>query len=284
MPTMKYFALLLICFAINADAQNNLTFNKQFTDCNNKWVALKTAKDSVFGFGFIYMDESAGLTAHEGGTFRLTKDNKYIASKRPDYAMKTVRLDGMHNTVALIPADMLKQLDLPAEPAWLSSYKADTTSANWLFRWGLSYNANNQIDKALYYLDRVKKIDPNYHGLAYEYIFAYNATRQFDKAIELLNGALKEDPKSANYLKELLFAYVHSGKMDKAEETYKKAVAVSGIDEKSEMAFNVLSAYLMQKNKEKSKIWIDDIQTWLPTTDRYYASFQKMKEYYATLK
>jgi tetratricopeptide (TPR) repeat protein len=283
MPTMKYFILLLTCFAINANAQTSLTFNKQFTESNNKWVAIKTEQDSVFKFGFIYMDPTAGLTIHDAGAF-WAKNNKFIPSKRPEYQMVKVRLDGKQNIVAWIPTGRLKELDVKETPDWLKAYSADTTSASYLFRWAFTYNAANQIDKALYYLDRVKKIDPNYHGLEYEYIYAYNATKQFDKAIVLLNGALKKDPNSENFLKELLFAYVHSGKMDKAEDTYKTAVAVSGINEKAEMALNILSSYLMQKNKEKAKIWIDDIQTWYPAQNPNYGNFQKMKEYYATLK
>ncbi len=281
---MKYLLLFITCCALKASAQSSLVFNKQLTESNNKWVALKTQKDSVYGFGFIYMDRTAGLTVHDAGSFKISKDNKFIPAKRPIHEMVKVRLDGKRNTVAWIPADRLKELDELETPTWMSVYKMDTASVDYLFRLAFSHNAANEIDKALYYLDRVKKTDPNYHGLEFEYIYAYNASRQFDKAIDLLNVALKKDPNSSNYLKELVFAHVHSGQMDKAEETYKRALPYCGADIKAEMAANILSAYLMQKNKEKSKIWVDDMQAWFPATNPNYANFQRMAAYQATLK
>lgn len=281
---MKYLLLFMTCFGLKASAQNPLVFNKQFTESANKWVALKTPQDTIFGFGFIYMDPAAGLSAREGGVLYLGKDNKLTAAKRPPEALKVIRLDGMHNTVAWIPSNVLKQLDLPENPDWIKFYKADTTSAQWLFRWGFSHNAANEPAKALYYLDRVQKIDPNYPGLEFEYIFAYNAGKQHDKAIALIEAALKKRPQDGKLYKELLYAQVLSGQINKAEETYKTALSYVDIDIRTEMAMNIASNYLMQKNKEKFKLWADDIQTWIPVTNRQYGNFLKMKEYYATLK
>src|ERR1051325_2831563 len=102
---MKYLFLLVTCLSLKAGAQNPLNFNKLLTESNNKWIAIKTRQDSVYGFGFIYMDPSAGLTAHDAGSFKLTKDNRFLATKRPEYQITKVRLDGKQNTVAWIPAD-----------------------------------------------------------------------------------------------------------------------------------------------------------------------------------
>ncbi|MGF7081020.1 tetratricopeptide repeat protein [Mucilaginibacter sp. UYCu711] len=281
---MKYLLLLFTCFAINVTAQTRLDFNKPLTQSVNKWVALKTAQDSVYGFGFIYMDPTAGLTAQDEGSFRITRDNKFVATKRPIYQIIKVRLDGKQLNVAWIPTEKFKELDVLETPDWLKSYKADTTSASYLFRWGFTYNAGNEIDKALYYLNRVQKIDPSYPGLEFGYIYAYNSGKQYSKAIAMIENALKSRPRDANLYKELLFAQVNSGQFNKAEETYKIAMPNLSADIKAEMALNLASNYLMQKNKEKFKFWADDIQTWLPTTSARYGSFLKMKEYYATLK
>jgi tetratricopeptide (TPR) repeat protein len=281
---MKYFLLLFTCFTINVTAQTRLDFNKQLTESVNKWVAIKTAQDSVFGFGFVYMDRTAGLSAHEGGVFKITKDNKFVATKRPITAISIIRLDGNHLTVAWIPSDKLKEMDVAEEPDWLKNYKTDTTSAAYLFRWGFTYNAGNEIDKALYYLNRVQKIDPNYPGLEFEYIYAYNASKQYDKAISLIEAAIKKQPNNTSLYKELLYAQVNSGQVSKAEETYKNILPRLTMDTRIEMALNIASNYLQQKNKEKYKYWADDIQTWLPATSPRYGSFLKMQEYYATLK
>jgi tetratricopeptide (TPR) repeat protein len=282
---MKYlFLSLFACVTLSANAQAPLNFNKQLTESINKWVALKTAQDSVYGFGFIYMDATAGLTAQDEGSFRITKDNKFVATKRPIYQITKVRLDGKQLNIAWIPTERFKELDVLETPDWLKSYKTDTTSVAYLFRLGFTYNGGNETAKALYYLNRVQKIDPNYPGLEAEYIYAYNATKQYSKAIAMIETALVKRANDKNLYKELLYAQVNSGQVNKAEETYRNALPGLNVDTRAEMALNIASNYVLQKNKEKFKLWADDIKTWLPTTNRQYGNFLKMQEYYATLK
>ncbi|MGB8194573.1 MAG: hypothetical protein WCF67_21760, partial [Chitinophagaceae bacterium] len=59
---MKYFLMLITCWSLTAAAQTPLEFNKRFVECEDKWVAFQAEEDGTHAFGFIYIDEHAGLT------------------------------------------------------------------------------------------------------------------------------------------------------------------------------------------------------------------------------
>jgi tetratricopeptide (TPR) repeat protein len=276
---MKYIFLLFACLTCTyVHAQGPLNFNKRLIESENKWVAIKTAKDSLYGYGFVYLDVTAGLSAREGGTFKITKEGAFIPTKNPSYQTRLIRLQGNPLIVAWIPMDKVKEMQEQEMPDWLKSYKADTTSTAWLFRKGVTYNAGNDMPKAFYYLDQVKKIDPKYPGLEFEYIYAYNALKQYDKAVAMIENALITQPNNGDLYKELVFAQVNSNQMNKAEETYKKGIEHSSINVKTEMAFNILYTYFAKKNKEKFNFWANDIQTWLSATSPRAKDLTKMKE------
>ena len=91
--------LFIICLSIlflnNANAQENseLKFETNFYDAINKWVVLpKKDNDSLYTYGFIYIDISAGITFHLGGSFFIDKNNKYIGDAEPGHQMTKKRL------------------------------------------------------------------------------------------------------------------------------------------------------------------------------------------------
>jgi len=59
---MKKTLILLILISFKINAQTELLFNKKFIDSEDKWVAFQKDSDNKYGFGFIYIDEEAGLT------------------------------------------------------------------------------------------------------------------------------------------------------------------------------------------------------------------------------
>lgn len=275
---MKYLLIFLTCITLQASAQTQLNFNKGFMESLNKWIALKTGVDTIYAYGFVYMDRDAGLSVREGGLFKI-KNNIFISHKNPITQILIHRLqDNGPKRAAWIPDDKVKEMQEDLEPFWLKSYKTDTTSTPYLFRMGFSYNAGNQIDKALYYLDRVKKADPNYKGLTFEYIYAYNAIKQYDKAETLIKDELKKTPKSGNLYKELVFAQVNAGKMQQAEDSYKEAISFCDIGIKTEMAYNITYIYFAKKNKEKFNTWAADMQSWLPANSKLLPGLAKMKQ------
>ena len=75
--------LFIICLRIllfnNTNAQENseLKFETNFYDAVNKWVVLpKKSTDSIYTYGFIYIDISAGITFQLGGSFYIEKNKK----------------------------------------------------------------------------------------------------------------------------------------------------------------------------------------------------------------
>ena len=79
--------LFIICLSIllfnNTNAQENseLKFETNFYDAVNKWVVLpKKSTDSIYTYGFIYIDISAGITFQLGGSFYIDKNKKYIGN------------------------------------------------------------------------------------------------------------------------------------------------------------------------------------------------------------
>jgi len=276
---MKYLFALLTCITLRVNAQSQLNFNKGFMESINKWVAIKTPVDTIYGYGFIYMDPDAGITVHQGGLFKIKKDGVFISHKNPPNQIRIERLhDDGRVKVAWIPDDKIKEMQEDIEPSWLSLYRVDTTSVRYLFRMGFSYNGGNQIDKALYYLNRVKKANPDYPGLAFEFIYAHNATNQFAKAEAIINDELKKTPNNGNLYKELVYAQVKSGKMDKAEETYKKGILLCSADIKSEMVMNIIYTYFTQKNKEKFSYWADNAQAWMAANDPRIKAIEGMRQ------
>lgn len=70
---MKYFQFLLALISIGINAQNALKFDKSNIQCEDKWVAYQMNKDSIYNFGFIYVDNQAGLTLNYEGDFKIDK-------------------------------------------------------------------------------------------------------------------------------------------------------------------------------------------------------------------
>ena len=76
---MKYSLLLVILFGIRLNAQTILNFDKRFVQSEDKWVAFEPEEDSSYAYGFIYIDEEAGLTLNYEGTFKISSTGEFEA-------------------------------------------------------------------------------------------------------------------------------------------------------------------------------------------------------------
>lgn len=65
------FLLFVLFISTQAKGQTLLNFNKRFVESEDRWVAFCMDKDSTFSFGFIYIDEQAGLTCKHEGQFKI---------------------------------------------------------------------------------------------------------------------------------------------------------------------------------------------------------------------
>jgi hypothetical protein len=252
--------LLAFCFlSLKLTAQINLTFDKRFVECEDKWVSFRMNKDSTYTFGFIYIDEQAGLTLNREGNFKIEKNNSIKVDKLKDANIK-VRLEPNNIKVALIPASIYKDLEIETIPDWLKFYKTDTTSAKRLYKWGYMYNGWNECSKALSYLIRAKEKDPKYEGLNVELAFSYNCLSQFDKAEKILAEEIKLKPSDAYINKEYIFTISKTNDVEKATAQYFKYKDV--LKDKSynaENCFNILQFYYKKKDVKNFNIWYSEL-------------------------
>ena len=271
----KLFIICLsILFLTNANAQekNELKFETNFYDAVNKWVVLpKKSTDTIYTYGFIYIDISAGITFHLGGSFFIDKNNKYIGDAEPGHQMTKKRLDNPNIVkMAVLSDKKMAELNLTKEPDWLIHYKFSEDSVENLTQLGYHYNHVGACEKALFYLHKAYKKEPHHKGLEFEIAYAYNHLGQYEKAIPILEKALKNDSKNYFFYRELGFAYVKQNKIPLAEKTYQKGIKMSDNDfEKSEMALNMAQGYFQVKNRKKFDEWAKITKTYAEKGSQY---------------
>lgn len=278
---MKYLSILLIIFITNLNAQNILKFDKQNVQCENKWITYQMNKDSIYNYGYIYMDSQAGLTLNSEGQFKIDKKGNFIKieplEKRSVGFMK-VRLQPNRVAIAEIPEEKFNELNIEKEPSWLKFYKIDENSAQNLYRWGFLYNGYGEIEKALTFLEKAEKINPNFKSLQTELAFSYNALEKFDKAEVALLKELINNPKDCYTLKELAYTNTKSNKLEKAKNTFDKMVLICS--EKAfiqETAHNLAYEYFKIKDKVIFALWKKEAEKWSESKNNLTANLDKME-------
>lgn len=261
---MKKLLVFLFLFSIQIYSQTDLKFDKRFVQSEDHWVAFPADSIGQYPFGFIYIDSQAGLTLDYSGTFKIDSNGKYIATKIGISGTAKYRLQPNNVLVSFIQDQKLKELEVEKIPDWLKIYKGDEESIDRLYRWGYMYNGYNEIEKALTYLEKAEKKDPNYKGLQTELAFSYNALKKFDKAEIALNKALQQNPKDCYSLKEMAYTYRHMDKLDKSEMVYNKMKL--DCTEKNyiqETAYNLAFRYYELKDKKNFEKWSVEARKWL---------------------
>jgi len=263
---MRYLTYLFLFFTLSVNAQTDLKFDVRAIDAEDKWVALPMNKDSTYMYGFVYLDNSAGLTFHLEGSYKISNDGKILLKKQPTTEIFKQRLTPKYVSVAIIPEFMFNDLKVKQIPEWLKIYKETGNESNRMFMLGVTHNAWNESEKALDYLIKVAEINSKQIGLNYELAFAYNALKQYDKAIIILNEALKTDSKNCQLYKELLYAQMNLKDIDKAMESSKAALEVcSDKNFRYQMLRDLLYYYFTKKDKEQFKVWADKAKVEMAT-------------------
>ncbi|UAY51506.1 tetratricopeptide repeat protein [Ferruginibacter albus] len=275
---MKYIFVVLTLITAVSKAQTGLTFDKYFVESEDKWVAFSMNEDSSYSYGFIYIDEQAGLTFNYEGRFKVALDGHFIPKKMDTVSLK-YRLQPNNVKVAFIPQNRFQELQIQATPDWLKYYKTDTNSVERLYRWGFMYNGWNQCAKALTYLEKANTINSNYKGLQVELAFSYNCLELFDKAIAALQLALKQDPTDAYTNKELVYAQLESGDVDKAAESCKHAIATcTDKSYNGENCYNLLHTFFIKKDKKNFYLWLDETKKWTADKPNLIKSIKTMED------
>jgi len=258
---MRYLFLLLCFLAIRSQAQNSLKFNKLFVQSEDKWIAFPPGEDSVYDFGFIYIDPEAGLTLHYEGSFKILSNGVFIP-KKVDTAIIKVRLEPNEVMVAFIPEGKFGELGIQAIPEWLQSYKTDSNSIDRLYNWGFMYNGWGECEKALSYLERANKINPKYEGLAVELSYSYNCLERYTDAEAILAEEIKSNPRNAYVSKEYIYTLTKIKKVDLAIAQFEKAkTTIADKQYDAENCYNILQYFYYQKDKENFSKWYKILQS-----------------------
>lgn len=274
---MKYLMFLLAIWITNATAQNGLQFEKRFVQSVDKWVAFSADSTGAFPFGFIYIDQDAGLTLDYGGTFRIDKSGKFLKEKEEGERSIKYRLQPNNVLVALIPESNFADLNIQAVPEWLKFYKKDEGSIEYLYRRGYLYNGYGECEKALEYLEKANEMNPNFKGLAVELAYSYNCLKRYESAIKVLQIALKASPKDAYTNKELIYAQAKMGKLEDASNTYRKTSRFPDKTYNAENAYNILQAYYFQKDKKNFFKWWEETKEYISSNQQFLANAELMK-------
>ncbi|MES2544800.1 MAG: hypothetical protein V4548_07935 [Bacteroidota bacterium] len=268
----KVLLVILVLITIKVHSQLNLTFNKRFVECEDKWVVFEKDEDGMYRYGFIYIDSQAGLTYNSEGSFKQDANGKFEVTKIENTNIKA-RLKPNNGKVAFIPENLFKDLKIEKTPDWLKFYKNDLNTAKRQYKWGFMYNGWNECAKALPFLLKAKELDPNYEGLAVEIAFSYNCLEEYKKAVEILEEALKQNPKDAYISKEYIYSLTKINGIDKATAQFYKSSKL-GIDTlyNAENCFNIMQYYYIQKDVKNFNIWYAELKKW-PTENIEIAKY-----------
>lgn len=260
---MKTTTITCLClqfilnFGFAQDDSSNLKFDKKYFEAVDKWVAFPDSEtDSIYHYGFIYIDEHAGFTYQIGNTFTIDSLNNYTPIIIDSTVDAKYRIEPNWKPISIIPNEKLKELNLPEIPDWLKYYKENSESASYLKNIGYHYNHVGASEFALEPLLRAYEIKPHFKGLEFELSYAYNALGKYEKAILILNEAIENNPDNFYFYRELGFSLKNLDRIEEAENVYRKGIKISNNDfEKSEMAINMAQSYFHLRNYEKFKEW-----------------------------
>lgn len=252
------YLIIFILISAFCFAQDNLNFDKKFTQSEDKWVAFPADSTGSHSFGFIYIDAEAGLTLEYQGSFTIDDDGKFVLKKKEMEGSMKYRLEPNNVLVAVIPNSHFDELEISEFPDWLKHYKEDENTIERLYKWGYTYNGWGECEKALEFLKKAEAINADFKGLRVELGFSYNCLKDHQKAIVVLKEAVKSDPNDAYANKELLYSQIHNNQFNDAILTYERIIRdVSDKTYNAENAFNILGVYYQQKDVKKFNEWIE---------------------------
>lgn len=274
----KIFTLIVLFVSAHLSAQNSLQFDKKFVQSEDKWVAFPKDSTDAYPYGFIYIDSQAGLTFDYEGTFKIDGTGKFIPKRREIVGQVKYRLQPNNNLIAFIPDSKFAELSIEKIPDWLKGYKTGEGSVERLYQWGFMYNGWNECEKALEYLEKAQKINPEYKGLRTELAFSYNCLKQYQKAVDILKIALKNDPLDAYTNKELIYAETKNGNLEDAENVCRKVFKeCADKTYNAENAYNVLQAYYIKKDIKNFNRWFAETNSHLMSNQQIKPLAQQMK-------
>ncbi|MGF1565241.1 MAG: tetratricopeptide repeat protein [Flavobacteriales bacterium] len=250
---------LFLCFVLplSAFAQLYNGASLPFFECEDQWVYFKrSSDDSLYHYGFVFLDEQSGFTLNHEGEFRILPSGRWEALPHDTAYNTKIRLSATHLRVALMSADKRLDLNLPPVPDWLELYKFDTGSVRSLIRRGYHCNHVGASHRALVELLTAYQVDPQAIGLAYELAYAHNHLENYGKAIDVIERSIRYNGNDAMLYRELAYALAGLGKYGQAEITSRAGIEVcNDNDNRAEIAVHMAGVWYNVGDEKKFREW-----------------------------
>lgn len=242
-------AVVLLFFTSHLLAQDkkqpNIKYDTDYFKALDHWVVLPESNTNLLGY--IYVDPANGFTfaLHAkiislSPQWILAPENKQIITKLLDKNTPLVRL---------LSAKVIRELQLPAKPKWLQI----TTGYEEVLAQGSHYNAIGQPALAIPFFEDAYRLSQE---AAFELACSYNATNQYDKAITFLQNVLKKDFKNYMLYRELGFALIQCERVDEAELVYEKGFPFCANDlQRRTMAIDMAHTFYRLQRQEQFVKW-----------------------------
>lgn len=246
----------------NTTSNSFMKFDKEFYECENKWVFIPINNESRFYFfDFIFLDPKNGFSRYLGGTVMFNEygDITFLV-RQDDMHNRIVTLSKSTKRFSVIPEKILDRLNLQKDtpPREFKMPKFDNPIKHDL-KFAQQLNEIGENLKALSILEKIKKQSPNEEGLQLELMTAYNVLQNYDEVLKI--GKPESDKRPENILlqNELAFAYFKKGEYDSALQIYNSIFNKFPDSEKlkkQRIAIVLSKIYMSKSDIDSSGIWL----------------------------
>lgn len=264
---MKYLFILLLLCADGAKAQNGLKFDKLLIDCENKWIAISLDDGIKYAFGYVYLDNSAGLSFKLKGSF-IIENNVYLPKEAPELRS---RIEPSEVKVSVIPSKIFAELKIENSPSELKYIGKNNSRDRYLIL-AQTNRKWKRFKLAEKYDDLASGTYTHFRFDGGEFVTETVSSPQKTRKIKAFNGNYTDS------YKQEIFWLAQANKMRAAELTYIDAIRYCD-DEvaKADMAYNIAYQYYVMSDIKKFNIWSEEVKRWIVKDNNYVAKIEKMQ-------
>ncbi|ARS42026.1 hypothetical protein CA265_21145 [Sphingobacteriaceae bacterium GW460-11-11-14-LB5] len=264
---MKYLFILLLLCAVGAKAQNGLKFNKLLIDCENKWIAISLDDGAPYTFGYVYLDNSAGLSFKQKGTFTIEND-VYLPIHTAEVKS---RIEPTEMKVSLIPAKRLAELKVEESPGELE-YIGKNNSRDRYGKLAQTYKKWKRYKLADKFENLASGTYTHFYFDGGDFVTETVSSPQKTRKIKAFNGNYTDS------YKQEIFWLTQAKKMREAQLTYIDAIRNCDDETaKADMAYNIAYQYYIIADVKKFNIWSNEVKRWIVKDNNYLGKIEKMQ-------
>ena len=264
---MKYLFILLLLCTVGAKAQNGLKFDKLLIDCENKWIAIPLDDGTKYAYGYVYLDNSAGLSFKLNGSFTV-ENNVYLPKSVPELRS---RIEPSEVKVSVIPSKRFAELKVEESPNELK-YIGKKNSRDRYLKLAQTNRKWKRDKLAEKYEDLANGTYTHFRFDGADFVTETVSSPQKVRKIKAFNGNYTDS------YKQEIFWLAQANKMKAAELTYIDAIRYCDDEAaKADMAYNIAYQYYIVSEIKKFNIWSDEVKRWIVKDNSYVAKIEKMQ-------